>query len=74
MTLDLIIPVYKNIPQLYRTLLSVGMECDPKKLSVTVVDDFSEQDEKYDDVIKFFSKFFPIRVIKSKKNARSNIL
>lgn len=73
MTLDLIIPVYKNIPQLYRTLLSVGMECDPKKLSVTVVDDFSEQDEKYDDVIKFFSKFFPIRVIKSKKNGGPGI-
>lgn len=58
--LDLIIPVYKNIPGLYRTLFSIGTELN-KRIFVTIVDDCSG--DNYDEVIQFFQKFFPIRVI-----------
>ena len=58
--LDLIIPVYKNIPGLYRSLFSLGTETG-KKVYVTIVDDCSGDD--YEEVVKTFQKFFPIRVI-----------
>lgn len=58
--LDLIIPVYKNKAGLYRSLFSIGTETY-KKVFVTIVDDCSG--DNYDDVVEFFQKFFPIRII-----------
>lgn len=63
--LDLIIPVYKNIPGLYRSLFSLGTEIG-KEVFVTIVDDCSG--DNYDEVINFFQKFFPIRVIYLEEN------
>lgn len=68
--LDLIIPVYKNIPGLYRSLFSLGTETG-KKVFVTIVDDCSG--DNYDEVIEFFQKFFPIRVIYLPENAGPGI-
>lgn len=63
--LDLIIPVYKNKAGLYRSLFSIGTETY-KKVFVTIVDDCSG--DNYDDIVEFFQKFFPIRVIYLQKN------
>lgn len=63
--LDLVIPVYKNMAGLYRSLFSIGTEVGDK-IFVTIVDDCSG--DNYDDVINFFQKFFPIRVIYQKEN------
>lgn len=68
--LDLIIPVYKNIPGLYRSLFSLGTETG-KKVFVTIVDDCSG--DNYDEVINFFQKFFPIRVIYLPENSGPGI-
>lgn len=63
--LDLVIPVYKNKAGLYRSLFSIGTETY-KKVFVTIVDDCSG--DNYDDIVEFFQKFFPIRVIYLQKN------
>ena len=63
--LDLVIPVYKNIAGLYRSLFSLGTDLKDR-VYVTIVDDCSE--ESYEDVINFFQKFFPIRVVYLEKN------
>ena len=62
--IDLIIPVYKNIPGLYKTLLSVGIN---KNILCTIVDDCSGDD--YSEIIKLFEKFFPIRVLTLSENS-----
>lgn len=64
--LDLIIPVYNNKRGLYQSLMSIGTECDPKDLYVTIVDDHS--DVNYDSVVAMFQQFFPIRVLRLEKN------
>ena len=63
--LDLIIPVYNNLPGLYRSLMSIGTEVG-NKIFVTIVDDCSTQ--SYDEVINLFQKFFPIRIIRQEIN------
>lgn len=63
--LDIIIPVYKNKKGLYSTLMSIGTNVS-NKIYVTIVDDCSE--ENYDEIIEFFQKVFPIRVIYLKNN------
>ena len=68
--LDLIIPVYKNIPGLYRSLFSIGTETG-KRVFVTIVDDCSG--DNYDEIVKFFQKFFPIRVIYLPENSGPGI-
>lgn len=64
--LDLIIPVYKNIAGLYRSLMSLGTELNTQ-IHVTIVDDCSG--DNYDEIISIFQKFFPIRVIYLEKNS-----
>lgn len=68
--LDLIIPVYKNMAGLYRSLFSIGTDIG-KEVYVTIVDDCSG--DNYDEVINFFQKFFPIRVIYLDKNGGPGI-
>lgn len=68
--MDLIIPVYKNKPGLYRTLMSIGTEVSDK-IKVTIVDDCSK--ENYEDVIELFQKIFPIRVLVLEKNSGPGI-
>lgn len=63
--LDIIIPVYKNIPGLYATLMSFGTQVN-KDVFVTIVDDASGDD--YTEIINFFQKFFPIRVLTMPQN------
>lgn len=68
--IDLIIPVYKNIPGLYRTLMSIGTEVSDK-IKVTIVDDGSN--ESYEEVINLFQKIFPIRILALEKNCGPGI-
>lgn len=69
--LDLIIPVFKNIPGLYRTLASIGTDFEPDSLYVTIVDDASGNN--YDEVISLYKKFFPIRVVSLPTNCGPGI-
>lgn len=69
--LDLIIPVYKNIAGLYRTLMSLGTDYKKETLYVTIVDDASNDD--YTSIIDIFQKFYPIRVLKLKENSGPGI-
>lgn len=58
--IDLIIPAFNNIKGLYQSLLSIGIP--PKNnLFVTIVDDHSEN--RYEEIITIFQKFFPIQVL-----------
>lgn len=68
--MDLIIPVYKNKPGLYRTLMSIGTEVSDK-IKVTIVDDCSN--ESYEDIIELFQKIFPIRILSLNKNSGPGI-
>lgn len=70
MKFDLIIPVYNNKRGLYRSLMSIGIESAPI-VDVTIIDDCSTED--YDDVINFFSKFIPIRILKLEENSGPGI-
>lgn len=64
--LDLIIPVYNDKEGLCRSLMSIGTECNPKELFITIIDDASTVD--YSSVIQTFQQFYPIRILKMKKN------
>lgn len=64
--LDLIIPVFKNKPGLYRTLLSIGMDYPQNSLYITIVDD--DSNENYNDIIGLFQHLYPIRVLALSEN------
>jgi glycosyltransferase involved in cell wall biosynthesis len=65
---DIIIPAYKAQNTIYLTLSSILTQTFVDKVKVTIVNDCINEDDNYDEEIKYFGKYFPIQEIKCKEN------
>ncbi len=64
--LDIIIPAYNAKDTIFKTLSSIAVQRCSVPFNVIIVNDCSEYD--YSSFVDYFSKYYPIKEIKTKKN------